>query len=588
PLFVEELTKALREGAMQLPIRAIPTTLHDSLLVRMERVGPARETLGWAAALGREFTYAILSAVVPYGESRLQSDLAVLIEAELIVPRYTGRDTGYAFKHALVQEAAHATLLRRTRQTYHRRIAEGYATCFPQIAEAQPELLAQHYAEAGVTTEATDHWLRAGGRAIAQGATQEARVFFAHAMQLIGTNDHARRWQALIGQEQVFSTCGERAAQQVALGELRNLAEALDDDARRAYVYLRQTRFAGSSGDYQGVLALVDRASGLARRVGNLELELEALAYKAQTLAAFHDLEATRPVIEMALTHLDGLHNDLLRARILTAAAYYYLEADDFVRAVQFQRQGLEAAQRAADYQLMLKISANLGLLYTMIGCYPEARATLERAQEQAMYVGDPWMQAGTMRHMALVDWGCGDLVRAQALFEQALALLTEVGDAFGAATCHGYLGYMLAASGNPVQAAQHLAQARTAFATIGLEADRIEAQAAYARVILTLGQCDTARGLAVEVWEFLRAQGVGGLTEPSLVCLCVGAVFAALGDPDLPSAEPIALGYHNLIQRAAKISDPEWRQSFLEKVPLNRALVERWQEIRVASPPFR
>jgi predicted ATPase/DNA-binding SARP family transcriptional activator len=584
PLFVEELTRTLLETGAQDAATVIPTTLRDSLLTRLERVGSARETAGWAAALGREFDYRVLAAVVPYDEPRLQADLANLIEAELITAQRQRVGAGYAFKHALVQEAAHESLLRRTRQSYHERIAECLSARFPQIREAQPELLAQHYQQAGLQAQAADHWLLAGERAFAQGAGQEARTFFEHAVQLLSADDHERHWRGLVGRERALDLSSEREAQQATLEALRDLAATLDDDARRAYVLLRQINYTGASGDYRGVLALADVAITTARRAGDQSLELAVLTYKVQALVGFHELEAARQVIETALAHLESLRDTILRARILTAAAYYYLEADDLASAVLFQRESLKAAQQGGDHQLMLTLNANLALLYTMLGLYAEARTTLERGLEQAAQVGDPWMQAGIMRHLGLVQWCCGELGPAVARFDEALALFARVGDAFGSAACHSYLGYVLEATGTYGRAAEHLTIARAGFTALGLEENRVEVQAVEARVLLALGRWDEARQCAHEAWALLREHGLAGCTERSLVCLALADVFAAFDDPELPPAEVLHIGYDDMMQRVTRISNPEWRRSFLENVPANRILGERWLRLTVTS----
>ena len=203
PLFIEELTKTLLERAAfkgKSNIRSeIPTTLLNSLVARLDNLGVAKETAQWATVLGREFDYPVLQACVPYDNQRLQDDLARLIEAELISPIYaTPQDMSpnfsvtpdakgsrrYAFKHALVLDAAYALMTKRTRQAYHRRAAEVVEIRFPLVAETQPEILAQHYSNAGMQSQTADYWLRAGERATAQGATLEARIFFDRVIEL--------------------------------------------------------------------------------------------------------------------------------------------------------------------------------------------------------------------------------------------------------------------------------------------------------------------------------------------------------------------------------------------------------------------
>src|SRR5262249_12325695 len=154
PLFVEELTKsvvesvgALREAPLHL---TIPATLHDSLMARLDRLGPAKELAQIGATLGREFSYEVLPAVLPLDEATLPQGLQRLVEAELIYQRGLPPQATYLFKHALIQDAAYQSLLKSTRQQYHRQIAQVLEEHFSETAETQPEVLAQHYTEAGL------------------------------------------------------------------------------------------------------------------------------------------------------------------------------------------------------------------------------------------------------------------------------------------------------------------------------------------------------------------------------------------------------------------------------------------------------
>jgi TOMM system kinase/cyclase fusion protein len=186
PLFVEELTKTVlelevleeREDRYELrgplPALAIPTTLQDSLLARLDRLGGAREVAQWGAALGREFSYELLQAVAPLDERTLRRELERLIDAELLYQQGEVPGQAYVFKHALIQAAAYESLLRSRRQQYHRRIAQTLADRFPDIGEADPAMLARHYTEAGLREPAVAYWQRAGQRAIERSANAEA------------------------------------------------------------------------------------------------------------------------------------------------------------------------------------------------------------------------------------------------------------------------------------------------------------------------------------------------------------------------------------------------------------------------------
>jgi class 3 adenylate cyclase/tetratricopeptide (TPR) repeat protein len=186
PLFVEELTKmVLESGLLQeraeryaltgpLPSLAIPTTLHDSLMARLDRLAAVKGLAQLGATLGREFSYALLRAVSPWAEGTLRQGLQQLVAAEFLYQQGLPPQATYRFKHALIQDAAYQSLLKNTRQQHHQRIAQVLESRFPETVETQPELLAQHYTEAGLSAQAIPYWLTAGQRAAQRSAHQEA------------------------------------------------------------------------------------------------------------------------------------------------------------------------------------------------------------------------------------------------------------------------------------------------------------------------------------------------------------------------------------------------------------------------------
>src|SRR5262249_31494037 len=153
---------------------AIPTTLHASLMARLDRLAAVKALAQLGAALGREFAYALLQAVSPWDEDALQRGLHQLVEAEFLYQQGLPPQATYRFKHALIQDAAYQSLLRSTRQQSHQRIAQVLEARFPDLCESQPELLAQHYTEARLAAPALPYWRRAGQRAIARPAHLEA------------------------------------------------------------------------------------------------------------------------------------------------------------------------------------------------------------------------------------------------------------------------------------------------------------------------------------------------------------------------------------------------------------------------------
>jgi tetratricopeptide (TPR) repeat protein len=197
PLFIEELTKTVVESGIVTEAKdhyvlagpmaplAIPTSLHASLLARLDRLAPTREVAQIGAALGRQFTHELISAVAAMPQERLTDGLEQLASAELVFRRGTPPDAEYTFKHALVRDAAYETMLRSSRQQLHARIAAAFESKFAETAAATPEVLAQHYTAAGVAERAIPYWLKAGEAALRHSNLAEATSNLKKGLELI-------------------------------------------------------------------------------------------------------------------------------------------------------------------------------------------------------------------------------------------------------------------------------------------------------------------------------------------------------------------------------------------------------------------
>jgi class 3 adenylate cyclase/tetratricopeptide (TPR) repeat protein len=186
PLFVEELTRAaLESGHDKLTGREIPATLHDSLMARLDRLGPAKEVIQIGAIIGGEFSYELLRAVHPMAEPDLQAALARLTDVELLYVRGIVPDAIYQFKHALIRDAAYEALLKSRRRELHRQVAAAIDKGFPALKEAHPEVLARHWTEAGEPQPAIAEWQRAGKVAEVRNAFREAVESYRQAIALL-------------------------------------------------------------------------------------------------------------------------------------------------------------------------------------------------------------------------------------------------------------------------------------------------------------------------------------------------------------------------------------------------------------------
>jgi predicted ATPase len=192
PLYVEELTKAVIEPGAARGVEAIPASLADSLMARLDRLSAAKEVAQRAAVLGREFAYPLLAAMAGMDEVALRHGLGRLVDAEILFARGEPPAATYTFKHALIQETAYQSLLKRTRQQLHARTAQVLEERFPERVAAEPEVVARHYDEAGLAAQAITHYQPAGERATQRSANEEAIAHLRRALALVATLPETR------------------------------------------------------------------------------------------------------------------------------------------------------------------------------------------------------------------------------------------------------------------------------------------------------------------------------------------------------------------------------------------------------------
>jgi class 3 adenylate cyclase/predicted ATPase len=251
PLFVEELTKTVLESGLlidtgdryelsgPLPPLAIPTTLHDSLMARLDRLASVKEVAQIGAIIGRHFSHDLLAAVSPLSEDDLGCALDQLVASELVFRHGSAPEATYSFKHALVQDAAYQSLLKTRRKQLHAKIAATLEQRFAQLAETQPEVLARHFSEAGLVEKAVDYWIKAGRGAAARSANFEAVTQLEHGLSLLSELPHDRerhrRELALLltAGGPLIATRGYAAAETVrAYSRARQLCEELDEQTQ--------------------------------------------------------------------------------------------------------------------------------------------------------------------------------------------------------------------------------------------------------------------------------------------------------------------------------------------------------------------
>jgi predicted ATPase len=295
PLFVEELTKmVLESGLLQeheeryaltglLPPLAIPATLHDSLMARLDRLAAVKAIAQLGATLGREFSYELLQAIAPWDEATLRRGLHQLVEAEFLYQRGLPPQATYLFKHALIQEAAYQSLLKSTRQQYHHHIAQVLETRFPETVETQPELLAHHCTEAGLMEQAIPYWQQAGQRALQRSANLEAASHVSKGLELLtalpespARAEHELTLLFTLGL--TLSMLKGQAAPEVGhvYDRARVLCQQLGDTPRLFLVLMGLRRFYSGRGALQMARTVAEQLDELAQRSQDPEHRIEA------------------------------------------------------------------------------------------------------------------------------------------------------------------------------------------------------------------------------------------------------------------------------------------------------------------------
>jgi predicted ATPase len=317
PLFVEELTRmTLESGVLKelhgqyelagaVPTLAIPTTLHASLTARLDRLGSAKQVAQLGAVIGREFPYELLQALAPVDQVTLQRELTRLVDAELLHQRGLPPAARYLFKHALLQEAAYASLLRSTRRQMHDKIARVLEERFADVRETQPELLGHHYSGAGLHREAIAYWHQAGLRATERSAYVEAVAHLRQGLDMLDalpdTNERVQQeLLLLVAVGAPLTALKGYAAPEVerAYARARELCKRLGDTPQLFPVLHGLVRFYLVRGELQTARELAEECLTLAQRVQDPALLLEAQGHLGVTLFYSGELAPAQSLLE--------------------------------------------------------------------------------------------------------------------------------------------------------------------------------------------------------------------------------------------------------------------------------------------------
>jgi predicted ATPase len=446
PLFVEELTRMVLESGLvraahgryeliePLPPLAIPATLHDSLMARLDRLAPVREIAQLGATLGREFRYEVMQAVCPLDEETLQQGLTRLVEAELVSQRGELPQARYIFKHTLVQETAYQSLLKSKRQHYHQQIARVLEERFPDTRDTQPELIARHYTEAGLIHQAIAYWQRAGQRANKRSAYAEAISHLTRGIGLLMTlPDTSERARTELGLQLILgaalmATQGYAApAVEQTYGRARALCQQLGETPQLFPVFIGLHAFHTVRGDLQQGQTYAEQCLRLARRVQDPALLLAAHAYLGHSLYYLGEFGMARDHIQEAIA-LHDPHRHYAHALLYEVDPGVTAESTAAwtLHALGHPDQAIRRSREAVAVARQLSHAHSLAYALAYAALLRGQRREGQAAQEQAEATMALAAEQGLVLWLALGTFYRGWALAQQGLYGEGITLMRQ------------------------------------------------------------------------------------------------------------------------------------------------------------------
>jgi class 3 adenylate cyclase/predicted ATPase len=556
PLYVEELTKAVAEPGAARGADAIPSTLAGSLMARLDRLATAKEVAQRAAVLGREFGYPLLAAVAEMDDVGLRQGLARLVDAEIVFQRGEPPEATYTFKHALVQEAAYESLLKRTRQQLHGRVVDVLRERFPERVESEPEVVARHAEAAGRSDDAITYYGRAGeraqarsahGEAIAQlrkafgllearpaGAERDAREAtlqltlgasliaargYAHPetaaayerAAVAASDDPARLGVARIGLAICYSTRGEVERGHALAAEVLAAAEARGDRELALLGHQQvqvnehyQGKFASSLARGDRAIALYDPAQhhGLVRALSS-DPGIGALNHSAWNLWHLGQPDAALARAGEAVALARRLEDPFnLAFALVFETAVHWLRRD--IAAQRQRATEVVALSEAQGFPLWLGHGRALHAAARVLTGDPAALPELMDGIALAAETGDQNGAPSVLAVLGDAQRAAGQLAEAQRTVATALAVAAQTGQPYFDADLHRLDGDLLLATGGPAdEAAARYHRALAIAREQGTRSFELRAATGLARLWRDQGKRAEARDLLAPIYAW-------------------------------------------------------------------------------------
>jgi class 3 adenylate cyclase/tetratricopeptide (TPR) repeat protein len=534
PLFIEELTKAVLESGLlrkrehdyvldgPLQPLAIPTTLHDSLMARLDRLASVRQVAQVGAALGRQFSYELVHATAGLPERQLSDALEQLIRAELLYRRGAPPNAQYTFKHALVQDVAYASLLRASRQQLHARIARAYESRFPEVVRAQPELVAHHFTEAGLSDAAIEYWQQAGDLAMARSGHTEAVHHFSVALDLLSKlgekpDSAAKELELCVKLGPALMMVKGTGSPEVGAIYRRAVAlEAGEDSSIRFKALWGLCHYSSISGRVGEAAGHADELLGLAQRLGADDLVLEAHHAKWGTSIWCGNLAAADEHSQEGISRYDYTRHHALAfafsghdpggcahaVRAVGMALSGFPE-----KAMQLGAEAVTSARSLSHPYSLANAIWHYTIVLQLVRQRQSCRDLATELLELSKVHNFPMMRGAGMFFLGWAAADGGDLKQGIALMEQGLVLFSAV-----RRLLRSYLLSMLASAkadlGKPGEGLEMLEDALASAEVSGELWCQAELHRLRGQLLGTRGQHDESESCFQSAVEISRAQG--------------------------------------------------------------------------------
>jgi class 3 adenylate cyclase/tetratricopeptide (TPR) repeat protein len=613
PFYIEELIKMLIENGViltgqeswrvipdQLVRVNVPATLTGVLQARLDSLPyEERVILRLAAVIGRifweeavDYLYKKLDSheTTAYG-FKLTEVLSSLHERELIYHREdsTFSNTNeYLFRHTLLRDVAYENIPKRERRTYHKFTADWLQeiTIPTGRSDEYAVLIADHYRLANEKDAAVEWLIKAGLHAKAQDAMKEARSYLTIALDLLPTDDNDRRWQILLERDEILGILGDRDGRLAEDDALVRIAEASSNENRLAEAYYRKGYFLYSLGLFQESLRMCNMAIEAARRAGNRKLEILALGIIIVIHKNRGEIDIATKSAEFVLEMADENLDDKTLATTLGNLAIVY-ENLDIQKAIQLHERSVELCNRLGNHHYMAIELSNIGYLYTMAGHAEKGVEALKQALELNRTLDSPRSTIYNLLNLGLADYRLGDHPSAVGVLIQAASAIEAMEDPVAEAACHTYFGLVSEQTLEMIDARQHYEKAVELWYLIGSIGSAQDAAAGIARTSLSMHDLNDAQRRAVELWAYLSQNGPQGLEFPIYAYLTCAQIFQAAQERKRMIGA-IMGGYDELIKRAEKFSDGDWRDTYLHAVPEHATMIELWKQNHRSSNKYR